>query len=325
MIKNLLVKPAVLSVLALLAYSPAHALSTDPLIEGAKLCTRHLPRYERQYGIPVHLLSAISSTESGRPHKALGIALPWPWTINAAGKGYYFDSKEEAVAAAKKLRKQGVKSMDVGCMQVNLVHHADAFRSLEQAFDPEQNIAYAASFLRNLYEEQDSWRTAAASYHSKTPLFGSRYVSRVYDRWYTIIDRVRSARISMAKAAGSPATGGLTADEAMSAQEAANRSATTPAVAQTLSAGKVINPGKRSTRMIKVRDAKTSPTGIKRENGILVVRPPAPVAPKSTSAAPRETGVAVAEAKVAPTVASQPKIVPAASPAASGPRFIFND
>ena len=41
-------------------------------------------------------------------------------------------------------RAQGARSIDVGCMQVNLLHHADAFASLEQAFDPVANARYAA-------------------------------------------------------------------------------------------------------------------------------------------------------------------------------------
>src|SRR5579871_5842432 len=105
-------------------------VGVDPLIEGAKLCTSHLPRYEREYGIPTHLLSAIASTESGRYHEGLKLKLPWPWTINAEGKGYFFKNKEDAIAAVKKLRSHGIQKIDVGCMQVNLYHHPDAFSSL---------------------------------------------------------------------------------------------------------------------------------------------------------------------------------------------------
>jgi hypothetical protein len=176
---------------------PAHALAVDPLIEGAKQCTNHLPRFERQYGIPTHLLSAIASTESGRYHSGLKIKLPWPWTINAEGKGYYFDTKEEAIATARKLRASGVRSMDVGCMQVNLLHHPGAFGSLEQAFDPQSNVAYSASFLRSLYQETGSWKDAAGDYHSKTPQLGTKYVGLVYNSWHTIIERLRAARLTV--------------------------------------------------------------------------------------------------------------------------------
>ena len=175
----------------------AHA-DTDKLIEGAKLCTRHLPRYEREYGIPTHLLSAIASTESGRYHEGLGIKVPWPWTINANGKGYVYESKQEAIAAVHQLRARGIESIDVGCMQVNLYHHPEAFRSLDQAFEPQTNIAYAASFLRDLYQQGGSWRKAAGDYHSKTRGRGEQYASQVYDSWYQIIDKLRAAHLQVA-------------------------------------------------------------------------------------------------------------------------------
>jgi hypothetical protein len=175
----------------------AHAQEIDPTIEGAKQCTRHLARYEREYAIPTHLLSAIASTESGRYHKGLKIKLPWPWTINAQGKGYFFDSKEEAIAAVKKLRAHGVQSIDVGCMQVNLLQHPEAFSSLDQAFEPEYNIAYAASFLSSLYQEEGTWKKAASDYHSRTPTRGREYVGLVYNSWFQIIDKLRAARVQV--------------------------------------------------------------------------------------------------------------------------------
>src|SRR4029079_10379480 len=105
-----------------------------------------------------HLLSAIASTESGRYHEGLQIKVPWPWTINVGGKGYWFDSKEEAIAAVRKYQHRGIQSIDVGCMQVNLYHHPEGFASLDQAFEPEHNVAYAASFLRSLYQEDGTWK-----------------------------------------------------------------------------------------------------------------------------------------------------------------------
>ncbi len=187
----------VLAMVLLFASPAAYAQSVDPLIEGAKLCTRHLQRYETEYGIPQHLLSAIASTESGRFHDRLKIKLPWPWTINAEGKGYFFDTKEEAIEAARKLLARGVQSMDIGCMQVNIYHHPDAFASLSQGFEPEYNVAYAASFLRNLYQEEGSWRKAASDYHSKTPQLGSKYIGLVYNSWFQILDKLRAARLNV--------------------------------------------------------------------------------------------------------------------------------
>jgi len=185
-----------------LAASPSYAAAgDDALIEGAKLCTAHLPRYERAYAIPTHLLSAIASTESGRYHEGLKLRLPWPWTINVEGKGYYFDTKAQAVAAVQKYRARGIQSIDVGCMQVNLMHHPDAFASLDQAFEPESNIAYAAGFLRGLYNEEGTWKKAAADYHSKTPKFGNEYAGMVYESWFNIIDKLRAAKLHVPESA----------------------------------------------------------------------------------------------------------------------------
>ena len=175
---------------------PASALLSDDnsLVEGAKLCTRYLPRHERQYGIPVHLLAAIASTESGRYHRALGLNLPWPWTINVEGRGYFFDTKEDAIAAVKKLQERGIQSIDVGCMQVNLHHHPFAFANLEQAFDPAYNVAYAAQFLKQNFQEEGSWRKATADYHSHTTFYGEPYAQLVYNAWGRIISKVADAR-----------------------------------------------------------------------------------------------------------------------------------
>ena len=178
--------------------SSANAEATDPLIEGAKLCTKHLQHYEKSYGIPENLLSAIATTESGRYNEKLKMRLPWPWTINAEGKGYFFDTKEQAIVAAQNLRARGVQSFDVGCMQVNLFHHAHAFTSLAQAFEPENNIAYAASFLQSLYKEEGNWKQAAGDYHSKTPALGNEYIGLVYNSWRNILDKLRAARLSVA-------------------------------------------------------------------------------------------------------------------------------
>jgi hypothetical protein len=327
---------AVIAAAPLVLPASAHAVATDAMIEGAKMCTRYLPRYEREYGIPVHLLSAIASTESGRWHDGLRIALPWPWTINANGKAYYLNSKQEAVATASRLRAQGIQSMDVGCMQVNLYHHPNAFRSLDEAFEPENNVAYAASFLRSLYDEDKSWRSAAASYHSKTPAFGSQYVGQVYDRWYTIIDRVRSARADIARQANQPVAAAslLTSEERAAQQEASavpKPVALIPAVSRQPAKPKA--PAYQPVTM-RVIEVKNEP--VRKASDVLVIRPEQPVAPPVESAdyAPAsapDVVPAVAVAPAAPAMAVPvPKVVQVSAPASSvsvkgGPRFIFND
>lgn len=307
-------KRVLLGSLLALSAAPAWAnpmpAPTDKLIDGARLCTRSLPRFEREYGIPVHLLSAIASTESGRYHQGLKIALPWPWTINAEGKGYYYDSKAEAVAAAKKFRAAGIRSMDVGCMQVNLLHHANAFASLEDAFEPDKNIAYGASFLRGLYEEMRSWKSAASAYHSRTPSFGAQYVSRVYDRWYSIIDRVRGA-----------AKGGAPAPVQVASLTApANTPLPLAPVTQPVqftSAPQKPTPKPLSIKNISVREVGSAPVLLLRADSpkptaVLIPPPPKELKVSSVQAEPQAPDARVVK------LANPP-------PARNAPRFIFSD
>ena len=112
-----------------------------------------------------------------------GATVPWPWTINAAGTGRMFDNAAQAIEATRALRAGGVASIDVGCFQVNLMHHASAFPSLDVAFDPQANADYAAQFLTALRERTGSWEEAIAAYHSSTPALGGPYRDKVLGRW----------------------------------------------------------------------------------------------------------------------------------------------
>ena len=105
------------------------------------------------------MLTAISLVESGRRGDD-GKVQSWPWTINAGGKGMFFASKQEAIAETRKLMDEGQRSIDVGCMQINLRYHPNAFKNLEEAFDPAANVAYGAQFLKSLHTLQGSWPNA---------------------------------------------------------------------------------------------------------------------------------------------------------------------
>src|SRR5579883_1183370 len=119
-------------------------------------CQSAILAAERRHGLPPGLLSAIALVESGRRNEA-GAPTPWPWTINAEGEGRFFAEKAAAVAAVRQLQQEGVASIDVGCLQVNLMHHPRAFASLEQAFEPAANADYAARYLRDLYAGVGNW------------------------------------------------------------------------------------------------------------------------------------------------------------------------
>jgi hypothetical protein len=145
-------------------------------------CRQAIRNAERAAGIPIQLMAAIGRVESGRPD-GQGSVHPWPWIINAEGVDHVFTTKAEAVAAVRDLQTHGVRSIDVGCMQVNLMHHPHAFATLEDAFDPVINANYAASFLVQLYHQTGNWQTATAWYHSATPELGSDYQRKVMAVW----------------------------------------------------------------------------------------------------------------------------------------------
>lgn len=153
------------------------------MVDASTACATAIQDRERIAGIPDRLMAAISLAESGRWDERRRAVVAWPWTINAEGKGQYFPTRAAAIAAARDLRARGVDSFDVGCMQINMRHHPDAFDSLEEAFDPTSNVAYAAEFLNNLRDQSGSWVEAAGRYHSATPELGVPYRTRIMQIW----------------------------------------------------------------------------------------------------------------------------------------------
>jgi Transglycosylase SLT domain len=147
------------------------------------LCRSAVAAAERGSGIPARLLAAISRVESGRRDPVTGAVHPWPWTVNVEGEGHFYDTKAEAVAAVRAMQARGIQSIDVGCGQINLMHHPDAFPNLEMAFDPQANAAYAARFLKELFAQTGDWTKATAMYHSATPELGAEYQQQVLAVW----------------------------------------------------------------------------------------------------------------------------------------------
>lgn len=176
------------SLLLTLPSRPGGAVSMAPAGQEAVdpawlLCRAAIANTEQQKRIPAHLLGAIALVESGRSAPGKWEISAWPWTVMAEGRGRYLPSKQAAIAEVEKLRKQGVRNIDVGCMQVNLRYHPTAFADLEQAFDPAANVAYAASFLKSLRDERGSWAKAVAHYHSATPERHIIYRTKVFAAW----------------------------------------------------------------------------------------------------------------------------------------------
>jgi hypothetical protein len=145
------------------------------------LCRAAIAAAELRHGIPAGLLQAIGLVESGRADPATGRRMPWPWAVNAEGRGALHESREAALAMVRQAEAGGMRSIDIGCMQVNRMHHPHAFASLEQGFDPVANADYAARFLRQLREGPagGDWMKAAGFYHSQTPERAEGYRAKV--------------------------------------------------------------------------------------------------------------------------------------------------
>jgi len=141
----------------------------------SELCLKAAEPVERRLDTPSGLLQAISLKETGRWDQKRRMSYPWPWTVTAGGKGIYFANKKQAIHKVRVLRKKGVKNIDVGCMQINLFYHPNAFDNLDQAFDPLTNTRYAADFLTNLYKNNGSWNLAIERYHSGNIARGKKY------------------------------------------------------------------------------------------------------------------------------------------------------
>ncbi len=187
----------------------AAAVASEPAPEPAKspgdavACADAARAVERARAFPLAVLRAVAIAESGRwrggRQGEQQARIAWPWTVTAEGEGRYFATKAAAIGHVRALRRDGVRSIDVGCMQINLMHHPGAFASLDEAFDPGLNVAYAGDFLTRLYESSRSWSRAVAFYHSGTPGKGLAYWRRVEKLWNAerarLFDQARRARI----------------------------------------------------------------------------------------------------------------------------------
>jgi hypothetical protein len=180
-------RAAVIAIAAMFCVRPVQAdMSPRPLVAGTSddiSCEASGAAAEQAWNLPAGLLTSIGRIEAGRYDQLSGRVVAWPWTINALGQGRYFDSKAAAIAGVLDLQMRGIQSIDIGCFQVNLMFHPDAFASLEDAFDAASNARAAARFLSELHDRSGSWETAVAWYHSTTPGLGEPYRDQVLADW----------------------------------------------------------------------------------------------------------------------------------------------
>lgn len=116
-------------------------------------------------GIPSTVLYAVASQESNRKINDQ-VYRPWPWTLNVAGKGYYYETQEAACRALHiALAAHNPKRVDVGIAQINLGWNPDIFSTPCEGLDPYRNLQAASRLLRQHYESSGSWTVATGLYH----------------------------------------------------------------------------------------------------------------------------------------------------------------
>ncbi len=149
-------------------------------------------------GIPDGLMGRIALAETGR-RDVDGAWRPWPWSIDADGVDVALFTRAQAVAYAGGAPGRGVRSLDVGCLQVNLQFHPHAFATLDDAFDPWANALYAARYLRALHDSDagGDWAVAVGMYHSHTPELAAEYRTRVAELGAGIIAGITPGPLAM--------------------------------------------------------------------------------------------------------------------------------
>lgn len=172
MIRALLLSLALVSAAPALAnwqgfYTPSERVARGMAVAPDAVCVREILRAQLRHSIPDNILLGIGLQEAGIRRN--GRLTVWPWAVNAEGEGRLFDSRDSALDWVAGAQAEGISSIDVGCMQVNLHWHPEAFGSVAEGFDPARNVDYAARFLKRLHAKTGDWELAAGSYHSFTP------------------------------------------------------------------------------------------------------------------------------------------------------------
>jgi soluble lytic murein transglycosylase-like protein len=153
----------------------AAAFTSRSLPASANACETEILRAAHAHGIPLGILYAVGLTETGRKGSLQ------PYALNIGGRAVFARSAQEAITTINAARQEGIRLIDVGCMQINHHYHGDSFASIADMLEPARNVDYAARFLMQLKKEHGSWSMAVARYHAgpDNDPAQKRYVCRV--------------------------------------------------------------------------------------------------------------------------------------------------
>ncbi|MFJ4346332.1 transglycosylase SLT domain-containing protein [Pseudomonas sp. NPDC089401] len=138
-------------------------LSLAPAVAWAQIPETY-QRVARQAGVPASVLYAVALQESGISIRKRH--LPWPWTLNIAGKGHYYATRIEACRALLSARQHtSAKRIDVGLMQLNLGYQQRYYQQPCELLDPTRNLTAAARILRQHRRAGENWMPSIGRYH----------------------------------------------------------------------------------------------------------------------------------------------------------------
>ncbi|MCC4113904.1 lytic transglycosylase domain-containing protein [Aromatoleum toluclasticum] len=125
------------------------------------------PAYQlaaQQAGVPSPVLYAVALQESGT--RLRGRLIPWPWTLNVAGRAERYATRAQACAGLRKaLASTPGHRIDAGLGQVNLGYHTQRYVHPCELLDPYRNLAVAAEILREQHMPGEDWLVAIGRYH----------------------------------------------------------------------------------------------------------------------------------------------------------------
>jgi hypothetical protein len=96
-------------------------------------------------GLDPYILYAVALVESARINARL--AAPWPWALNRQGRPIIPSSRLEARGILNDALNKGIRSIDVGLMQVNVRWNGHRVHRPDDLLDPETNIRVGADVL----------------------------------------------------------------------------------------------------------------------------------------------------------------------------------
>ena len=138
----------------------------------------------QKFDLDPYLLYSVALTESAFSTQAQVVA-PHPWTLRTSKTAYYLKDEEDTIRQLKQLESDGVTSIDVGLMQVNLRWHRKRVKDSADLVKPAKNLEVGSLILLEALKKypNDEYK-ALGYYHSPSDAErGLNYASRVMNTY----------------------------------------------------------------------------------------------------------------------------------------------